>query len=314
MQVNERVRTGLIFSMLVLVCLFLASCQKQASQMVYIDFTDKEIQLEPLQANESMRKPIRIALASVISAKDTIGYYRKIADYVASQLDVPVILVQRNTYEEVNQLMANGAVDIAFSSTGAYGAYRGLTDVEILAMQQYQGNSLYNTYVIVNKGSNIESMEELRGKSFAFTDPLSFSGHLSVIQYLKNHKELPERYFNRFFYTYNHDKSIWAVANNLADGASIDSMIYDYAQEKTPDLVRQIRIIATIGSAPTGPIIMRKNLSTEMKAQLREIFLNMENSPEAQKGMQGLLIDRFVVPQPNLYEPLRNLYNRVDEL
>jgi phosphonate transport system substrate-binding protein len=40
----------------------------------------------------------------------------------------------------------------------------------------------------------------------------------------------------------------------------------------------------------------------------------MEKSPEARKGMQGLLIDRFVMPQPNLYEPLRNLYNRVDEL
>ncbi len=301
-------------SVLVVLCLLLVSCQTTKNQAIYIDFTDKEAQAEIRRTTESIHKPIRIALASVVSAKDTIGYYRKIADYVASQLDVPVILVQRNTYEEVNQLMANGAVDIAFSSTGAYGAYRGLTDVELLAMQQYQGNSLYTTYVIVNKSSTIETMEGLRGKSFAFTDPLSYSGHLSVMQHLKQNKELPERYFSRFFYTYNHDKSIWAVANNLADGASIDSMIYDYAQEKTPELIDQIRIIASIGSAPTGPIIMRKNLSSEMKEQLREIFLNMEKSPEARKGMQGLLIDRFVMPQPNLYEPLRNLYNRVDEL
>lgn len=307
------VRVGMI-GMLILLCLILVSCQKTSNQAVFIDFTDKETQTATHLATENTHKPIRIALASVVSAKDTIGYYRKIADYVAQQLDVPVILIQRNTYEEVNQLMANGAVDIAFSSTGAYGAYRGLTDVEILAMQQYQGNSLYTTYVIVHKNSNIQSMESLRGKSFAFTDPLSYSGHLAVMQYLKQNKELPERYFSRFFYTYNHDKSIWAVANNLADGASIDSMIYDYAKEKTPDVVDQIRIIASIGSAPTGPIIMRKNLSADLKIQLREIFLSMDMSPEARKGMQGLLIDRFVMPQPNLYEPLRNLYNRVDEL
>ena len=296
-----------------LIWVFFAGCGTTSTDRAFIDFREKEAYSGYL-ANDPGPKPIRIALASVWSPKETIGYYRKIAHYVSQELGAPVVLVQRTKYEEVNLLMASGEADIAFSSTGAYSAYRGLTDLEILAMQEYQGNSLYTTYVIVPKNSRIERMEDLRGKVFGFTDPLSYSGHLAIIEYLKRRQEVPERFFKRYIYTYNHDKSIWAVANNLVDGASIDSMIYDYALIKTPELISNIRIIATMGPAPTGPIVMRKNLSPELKEKLRTVFLNMDKDSDARLGMQGLLIDRFVSPQPELYEPLRTLYDRTDGL
>lgn len=276
----------------------------------YIDFTQSGETPSLYNKNESVQRPILIALASVLSPHETITYYREIARNVSRKTGRPAVLVQRKTYAEVNMLLANGDVDIAFMSTGAYSSYRGMNEIELLVMAEYGGSILYNAEVIVPKDSNIQTIADLQGKVFAFTDPLSYSGHMVIEDYLRKRNAVPETFFRRFFYTYSHDKSLWAVANKLADGASFDSQIFEYAKLKTPELVDKVRVIATIGPAPTGPIAVRKSMSAEQKEQLRSIFLAMHNDPETDSAMRKLIIDRFVMPTPQLFEPLKKLYDR----
>ena len=164
------------------------------------------------------------------------------------------ILVQRKTYAEVNMLLANGDVDIAFLSTGAYSAYRGMNEIELFVMAEHRGNSLYTAELIVHKDSPLQTFDDLKGKTFAFTDPLSYSGHMVIEERLKQKHTVPEKFFSRYFYTYSHDKALWAVANKVADAASLDSQIYEYAKTNTPELVANVRIISSLKGAPTGPM------------------------------------------------------------
>lgn len=286
------------------------------SSAKYIDFSKPAYRQLPNgdDNNEPAQRPILIALATVLSPDETIGSYRQIAQYISQQTGREAILIQRKTYAEVNLLLANGDVDIAFSSTGAYCSYRGMNEIELLVMAEHSGNSLYEAYIVVNKDSNIHSLEDLKGKVFAFTDPLSFSGHMVMVEYLQKQNTVPEKYFGRYFYTYSHDKSLWAVANKIADGASLDSQMYDYVKDKDPALVKNIRIIQTIGPAPTGPIVVSKRIKPEQKAQFREIFLRMHQDPEVAKAMQKLVIEQFVEPKPELYQPLKELYERTSGL
>ncbi len=292
--------------------LFTTGCKQNT--VPYIDFTQSSENSPITNKSDSDQRPILIALASVMSPHETIGYYRKIADYVSSKTGRQTILVQRKTYAEVNMLLANGDVDIAFLSTGAYSAYRGMNEIELFVMAEHSGTSFYTAEVIVHKDSAIRTIGDLEGKVFAFTDPLSYSGHMVMENYLRQRNTIPEKYFDRYFYTYSHDKSLWAVANKIADGASFDSQIYEYAKVKTPELVSNIRIIASLDPAPTGPIVINKKFKPEQKEQLRHIFLTMHENPEVFEAMQGLIIDKFIIPTPELYEPLRELYERTSIL
>ena len=276
----------------------------------YIDFRQQSENTIINNKIDSDQRPILIALASVMSPHETIGYYRKIADSIAKQTGRQTILIQRKTYAEVNMLLANGDIDIAFLSTGAYSSYRGMNEIELLVMAEHLGNSLYTSEIIVHKDSPIQTMADLEGKIFAFTDPLSYSGHMVIEEHLRQQNTIPEKFFKRYFYTYNHDKSLWAVANKIADAASLDSQIYEYAKEKTPELAANVRIIASMGPAPTGPVVISKKLRSEQKEQLRLIFLTLHENSDVSEAMQGLVIDRFVVPSPDLYEPLHKLYDR----
>lgn len=288
-------------------------CHKDKSQ--YIDFTQTvPTRSSRNEAEDRLQRPIFIALASVISPSETIGAYRQIANYISKTTGRKASLIQRKTYAEVNMLLANGDVDLAFISTGAYCSYRGMNEIEILVMAEHAGNSTYTPEIIVHADSKFRNLHDLQGKVFAFTDPLSFSGHMAILDKLRKMNTVPEKYFQRYFYTYSHDKSIWAVANKVADGASLDSQMYDFVKWKNPDLIKDIRIIETMAPAPTGPVVVNKNLRPEQKEKFRQLFLHMNEAPELRSAFKTLIIDRFILPNPQSYLPLRAMYDRANGL
>ncbi len=300
-------RQGYLLLTVLFCVLSLTGCSKPND---YIDFNKNQAMIQEDEVPEKEQRPLVIAVAAVISPQETIECYRLLAQRISAVTGHPAVLIQRKTYAEINKLLSNGEADMAFLSTGSYVSYHGLYEIEILAMAALDDEFLYRPYIIVHKDSDIHSFEDLAGKTFAFTDPLSFSGHLIIEDMLFSQGTNSERYFKRYFYTYNHDKSIWAVANHVADAASIDSQIYDYAKIQTPELTDNIRIISVLESAPTGPVVVRKDLPAEQIAQLRQIFLEMNADPESAKAMKKLMIDRFITPQPERYIPLKKIYDR----
>lgn len=278
-----------------------------ASPQGYIDFSRPQQQAAaPTQQDE--KAPLRIAFASVMSPRETRQAYEQVVQYIGEKDGRPTVLLQRRTYAELNKLMATGGADIAFFSTGAYSAYQGRTPIELLAMVQTKGTIFYNTYIITASDSAITDFDQLEGKVFAFTDPMSYSGKLAIDFLLMDKQTTPESFFSQFFYTYNHDKSLWAVANHLADAASLDSQIYDYVLQANPHLKDKVRIIAVLPQAPTGPVVMRSSLSTAEKEKLRQIFYTMDEEPALHDALQQAVIDQFVPPEASLYDELRQKY------
>lgn len=299
-------KTALI-GMFIICMLTLVSCANDKG--VYINFERSQPMVKTDQLYDESQRTIRIAIATVISSNETIEHYRHIAHYIAKQTGKPTVLVQRKTYEELNMVMSNGEADIAFMSTGAYCAYRGLTAIELLAMVEYDNSTFYDMQIIVHKDSDIYSLNDLQGKSFAFTDPLSYSGHMLVRQLLKDKNTQPEKYFGRYIYTYSHDKSIWAVANKATEAASIDSMILNTEWLINKDFVDKIRVIHTTGPIPSGPVVIREKINAEQKEQFRQVFLNMHKDSQMMPSLKGLLIDCFVVPNAEYYRPLQKIYD-----
>src|SRR3972149_6871440 len=122
---------------------------------------------------------LRIAVSAIISPDETLIYYQDMFDYFSMNLGVPVKLVQRKTYQEVNDLVRKNSVDAAFVCSLAYIEGKDQFGMELLAVPIVRGEPRYYSYIIVPEDSNINNLKELKGKTFAFSDPLSNSGKLS---------------------------------------------------------------------------------------------------------------------------------------
>ena len=183
---------------------------------------------------------------------------------------------------------------------------------ESLAVPEVHGSHFYRSYLIVNKDSPYHRLEDLRGRTFAFTDPDSNTGRLVPTYWLAEMHERPETFFSRIVYTYSHDNSIMAVARNLVDGATVDGLIWEFYQEKNPSLYFQNpdhqKIRALRHSAPGG---LPEPPGAESKSASGRFCSPCTRTRKGKKILAELMIDRFIPPQEEWYENLRQMYQQL---
>jgi phosphonate transport system substrate-binding protein len=285
--------------LLLLAMLVLTGCDRQqdrppGQEVIRLD------QLQPLSVpDERQAGTFKIAIAAVLSPEGTATLYRTLTNYLGKALGRPVQLIQRRNYQEVNDLLARGGVDVAFVCTGAY--LEGKDIMSLLVVPRINGKVTYRSYLIVHDSSAVNSFEELRGKVFAFTDPLSNTGYFHPLSMLAEMEEQPETFFARTIFTYSHDRSIYAVARGLVDGASVDHLVYQYAVKRDRELGQQIKIIDKSKEYGIPPVVVPARTENWRSKQLQELFLRMHENEEGRMALQDLGIERFEEPDADLY-------------
>lgn len=284
---------------------FLISCDRQEKPPVKVSLSDVDT-TQTIQ-KESATPALRIAISAVISPKETFVLYKDLLNYISDKLGMSVNLIQRETYEEVNNLVRDNELDLALVCSGAYVDGHDQFGMELLAAPVAYGEPVYHSYIIVPANSKTTTVEDLRGKRFAFTDPMSNTGKLSPTYMLAQMNEDIDSFFSEYIFTYNHDKSIEMVAHALVDGAAVDGLIWEYMKSQDPTLTAQTKII--LKSDPYGipPIVVPSGLDPELKKSLRNIFLNIHNDEEGMKILTKLQIDKFVVLDDQRYDSIRKM-------
>ncbi|MBT9168895.1 MAG: Phosphate-import protein PhnD [Syntrophomonadaceae bacterium] len=308
-----RVICRLAMAFLILIIFFfllgLTGCgQRQQYRKVRLSVdSPNAIEYNSPSSSKSGRAPLRVAIAPVISPKETIRSYDEFLTYLSAKLERPVELIQRQTYAEVNDLVRSGHIDVALVCTRAYVEGKRDFDMELLVAPQVQGQAVYYSYLIVPLDSEAQSLEDLRGKTFAFSDPMSTSGRLVPVYRLWQMGETPESFFKKYIYTYSHDNSMKAVAAKLVDGAAVDSLVYDYALARGFQYIARTKIIWKSPPYGAPPIVVHPRLNSELKTQLRDVFLTMDQDEEGRRILQDLMIDRFVVIDDAAYDSIREM-------
>lgn len=292
-----------LFLLLSMLIGLLTGCAPQASAAV-IHLNDRQ-PLPERPATDVV--PLRVAVGAVTSPQGTVDSYAPLLDYLERKLDRPVELVQRRTYAEVNDLIATGFVDVGFVCTSAYVAGQRDFNMQLLVAPEVDGETVYYSVLIVPATSEARNMADLRGKVFAFTDPMSNTGHNYPKYLVKQLDETADSFFARTFFTYSHDDAIRAVASGLADGAAVDSLVYDYAIEREPELARRTKIIHR--SAPFGipPVVAGPQARPQIVAEVRDLLIGMATDPDGQQVLNGLNIDRFITVEDRIYDSVRQL-------
>jgi len=268
--------------------------------------------LQPLPTPEDYKAvPLRVAIAAVISPKGTLESYSPLLNYLEEKLNRPVELIQRRTYLEINDLIEHGEVDLAFVCTSAYIQGHDTFGMELLVAPQVDGKTTYNSLLIVPTDSAAQSMDDLRGKVFAFTDPISLSGRVYPTYYLQQLGFTPEEFFARTFFTYSHDEAIRAVASGLADGAAVDSLVYEFALARDPSLKDKVRVIHTSPDFGIPPVVVSPFTRPQVRAELQALLLGMADDPAAQEALSIIGIERFVLIEDSAYDGVRVLMGEI---
>lgn len=295
-------RTGLV---LVVACVFvLSGCSgKEEPRKINLE------KRQPIQAKADLPREqhLHIAVGGMITPKAGYGYYRQFLDYIGEKLGMKVDFVDRENYAEINELVRTGVVDAAFVCGGPYVDGHDAFGMELLVAPQAYGGTVYYSYIIVSKNSPIAGFQGLRGKRFAFTDPLSNTGTLVPTYMLARMNETPDTFFKGYIFTQTHDNAIKAVAQGIVDGAAVDSLIWEYENRTNPEFTSKTKVIKR--SPPYGipPVVVSRRLAPQLRKRLQQVFLNAHRDEKGKAILAGMMIDRFVPIEDSAYGSIREM-------
>ena len=246
-------------------------------------------------------KTFYIAVSAMMSPVQNYDDYKPFLRYMQDALQMPVKLVQRKTYREINSLIKKGKVDLAFICTGAY-IYGNLKKVaNVIAIPEVNGKITYNAFIIIHIPSSIHNLRDLRGKSFAFMDPLSNTGYFYPMDLFKQHGINPKVFFRKTTYTYSHTYSIEAVAQGIVAAASVDGIVYNYVVKRLPKLKQHVKILLKSPPFAMPPVVVPKTLQPSLQHRIQKILINMNKNEKGIQILKRIGIDRFVLPPKNFY-------------
>ncbi len=153
-------------------------------------------------------------------------------------------------------------------------------DVKFLVNTVRYGASKYRGQFMAQTDSGIDSVEDLNGKTLAFTDPASISGYLFPYVYLKNEIGLnPEKDMQTTF-AGGHDAAALALYNGDVDAAVTFEDARDSIEEEHPDVMDKLKVIGYTNYIPNDGLIARNGLSDEFTQKIEDVFLDIGDTEE----------------------------------
>ena len=246
----------------------------------------------------------KIAIASILSIRETHRTYNKFLNYIERELGIPVEIVQKQTYSEIKRAFERGEVDagIVCAYLAVLGNDAGI--FESVAKPVRNEDEVFKSYIIVKKDADYQSLLDLKEKSFAFSDPLSYSGFLFPNYELRKSGYDVGNFFEKTYFTYSHDNTIVAVANGLVDGGATHSDVYKQLKQENDPVIDQIKIIGKGPYVGNSPLVVRPDIDSDVKEKLIDVVLSMHLNRRGKWALNKLNVDYFVEPKPELYEPV----------
>lgn len=235
---------------------------------------------------------LRVAIGPQMPGHLTPGGFQAASSYLSRRLGQPVDVVRGRSLGGVIADVRAGDVSVGIMASGPFVLARREFGLIPLAAPIVRGRSTHRSCLVVRRGSKVRKIADLRGRSFAFTDPLSIAGGLVPTASLARFGEKPATFFSRVVYTHDHRRSIAAVAEGVVDGAAVDSLAYD-AAARDAILKPKIRAVWRSIAFANGPVAVHPRTPVETRSRLLAVLLEMHREPAGRKVLASLGVDGF---------------------
>ncbi len=253
---------------------------------------------------------LRVGLTPVF-LDNQVAFLNLWRNYLQQRLQREVQFVQRGSYRDVVALLQQGQLDFAWLC--GYPFVRNRRSMKLLAVPLYQGRPQYQSYLIVPAGdTKSNSILDLRGKVFAYSDPDSNSGWLYPVHSLLRLRESPATFFAKTFFTWGHRKVVDAVAVGLAQGGAVDGYVWDTLALLHPDLTARTHIAERSPSFGFPPFVARASVSDADFAAMQAVLLQMNADAAGRALLKRLNVDGFETGRAELYDGVLAMSRLVD--
>ena len=254
---------------------------------------------------------VRIGVEPYDTAARLVPIYQRVGKLIGDKLGCEIKVYIATNYNAEIEAMRNGKLEIGEFGPLGYVLGHQIAGAEAVAAFGTKNGKLdtYWASIVTYPSSGIKTVAEIRGHSFAFSDPASTSGHLFPAYGLRKNGIDPDKDI-RAIYAGSHTSSFEALYNHKVDAGELNSEQLESAKQRGHYKDGDLVFLWKSDSIPTDPFAVRSDLPPAFKTKVIAVLQNLDLSslPAAdRKIMVGEGITRLLAQNDAAYDGIRDL-------
>ena len=220
---------------------------------------------------------LNFGVGSSENEADRIARYKSFVAYMENALRVPLKMHQASDYAGTIEALKARKLEFTRFGPASYAQAWLVTGgkVEPLVVEMdSDGLTGYHSVIAVKADSPYQSLDDLKGKTLAYADPNSTSGHIAPAYFLRESGVDPAAFFGRTGFSGSHENSILALLNGTYDAAATW-----WTNEARSNVTRmegkkmiptgQIRYVWKSPKLPSSPWVAHTDLPASLRAEVK---------------------------------------------
>jgi phosphonate transport system substrate-binding protein len=250
-------------------------------------------------------KPLLIGLIPEQNIFRQFERYEPLARYLSKKIGMNIKLSVLPRYGNIINNFKSEKMDGAFFGSFTYALAHAKLGVEVIARPVgLDGASTYHGLIFVRKDSGIKSIQDMKGKRFAFVDKATTAGYLLPRAYFHEHELDYKTFLKESYFTGTHEDSIYDVLNRKADIGAAKNTVYERLAAADSRIKNELMILERSPDVPENGLAVRKDFDDAVKQKLKEALLGMYRDPEGIAVLKDFGVQKFIETTDKDYLPV----------
>ena len=258
---------------------------------------------------------VRFGVEPYDTAARLVPIYQKVGKLIGDKLGCKVEVYVATAYNAEIEAMRNGKLEVGeFGPLGYVLAHQVAKAEAVAAFGTAEGKpDTYWASLVTYPSSGIKTVADIRGHTFAFSDPASTSGHLFPAYALRKAGLDPEKDI-KAIYAGSHTASFEALRNHKVEAGELNSQQIESAMQRGSYKDGDVMFLWKSEALPLDPITVRGDLPAGFKQRVTQVLqtLDLSELSEADLKIIGSSGARLAPQNDKAFDMIRDLVKTLD--
>ena len=230
--------------------------------------------------------------------------FKPLGAYLEKKIGMKVEFTPVTDYAASVEGLINNKIDMVWFGGFTFVQAKVRSKDQVIPLVQREEDEKFKSVFITTK-TDINKLDDLKGKTFTFGSESSTSGHLMPRSFLLAAKVNPDTDMKRIAFSGAHDATVAAVAGGKVDAGALNISVWEKLVAQNKVDTKQVRVFYTTPGYFDYNWTVRANMPADLRKKITDAFLTLDASkPEDKEILDLQRATRFIPTKADNYKAI----------